>query len=134
VFVTKTRCDECHMLFLTRPQSFRSALITRRVPLPATPLRFVTAMPPKSKRKVSDGSLPPTKRVKKTDTMDSKVSVASTSVSQIDAPGQPTNTQLPDEISFPGSIAGRRRIAAWNICGWAAANKKVRSSTKLDVY
>lgn len=115
------------MLLLTRQRSFRFVLITRRVPLPATPLRFLAVMPPKLKRKATEESPPPKKRVKKSETMNSQASVASTSASQTDLPGQPTNTQLPDEISFPGSIPGTVRISAWNICSWAASNKKVSS-------
>jgi len=82
-------------------------------------------MPPKTKRKATDESLPPKKRVKKTDTMTSKVSAVSDAGSEVDPSRQPTNTQLPDEISFPERVPGTRRISAWNVCGWAASNKKV---------
>jgi hypothetical protein len=124
-----THRDPCHMLL-------RSALIAtaRRSLLPATPLRFLAVMAPKRKRKVAEESPPPTKRVKKTDTVNSQMSVASASSSQIDSSGQPTNTQLPDEISFPGNIPGTRRISAWNVCGWAASNKKVRSPDNNSVF
>ena len=84
-------------------------------------------MPPKTKRKTTEESLPPKKRVKKMDTVNSQVSVASEAASESDPTGQPTNTTLPDEISFPEPIPGTRRISAWNICGWAASNKKVSS-------
>ena len=84
-------------------------------------------MPPKTKRKTTEESLPPKKRVKKMDTVNSQVSVASEAASESDPTGQPTNTTLPDEISFPERIPGTRRISAWNICGWAASNKKVSS-------
>jgi AP endonuclease 1 len=39
---------------------------------------------------------------------------------------QPTNKTLPDEIQFPAKNEGCVRIATWNICGLAAAQKKVR--------
>ena len=117
------------MLLLTRSQWYHSALIARRLPPSATPLRFIAAMSPKLKRKAAEGSPPSKKRVKKTDTMDSQVSVASMSGSKINPPGQPTNTQLPDKISFPERIPGTRRISAWNICSWASSNKKVWSTT-----
>ena len=82
-------------------------------------------MPPKTKRSATEESLPPKKRVKKTDTVNSQVSAASEAASEIDPSGQPTNTTLPDEISFPERAPGTRRISAWNVCGWAASNKKV---------
>lgn len=82
-------------------------------------------MPPKTKRKATEESLPATKRVKKTETADSNVSAASEATSDIGPSGQPTNTKLPDEISFPERAPGTMRISAWNVCGWAASNKKV---------
>ncbi|KAI0670400.1 Endonuclease/exonuclease/phosphatase [Trametes maxima] len=39
-------------------------------------------------------------------------------------PAQPTNRTLPEAIAFPPKIEGTTRIAAWNICGLAAAQKK----------
>ena len=36
------------------------------------------------------------------------------------------NKVLPVNISFPARIEGTVRIATWNICGWAASQKKVR--------
>ncbi|KZT68151.1 hypothetical protein DAEQUDRAFT_728187 [Daedalea quercina L-15889] len=38
--------------------------------------------------------------------------------------GQPTNKVIPVNVSFPPREAGRVRIATWNICGLAAAQKK----------
>lgn len=113
------------MVFLTRSSCPRSALITGRVSLPSTSLRFLAGMAPKVKRKATEEGLPTTKRVKKTDTVGSQMSVASTAASEIGLPGQPTNTQLPDEISFAERIPGTRRISAWNVCSWAASHKKV---------
>ena len=40
--------------------------------------------------------------------------------------GQPTNKVLPVSITFPPRPEGITRIAAWNICGLAASQKKVR--------
>ncbi|KAH9854215.1 Endonuclease/exonuclease/phosphatase [Lenzites betulinus] len=37
---------------------------------------------------------------------------------------QPTNKVLPEHIEFPPRADGALRIAAWNICGLAAAQKK----------
>lgn len=82
-------------------------------------------MPPKTKRKRTEESLPPKKRVKESDTTTSKASVTSEATSEIGPFGQPTNKQLPDEISFPERMPGTTRISAWNVCGWAASNKKV---------
>ncbi len=39
--------------------------------------------------------------------------------------GQPTNKVLPVNISFPPRSERATRIAAWNICGLAASQKKV---------
>ena len=39
---------------------------------------------------------------------------------------QPTNKVLPSEIEFPAKNEGCVRIATWNICGLASAEKKVR--------
>ena len=126
-------CDPRHMLFLTRSPCLRSASVPRRVSLPSTYPRFLATMPPKTKRKATEEDSPPKKRVKKSDTMNSQVSLASKAASEIDPSGQPTNTTLPDEISFPERAPGARRISAWNVCGWAASNKKVGSLTFLDI-
>jgi len=40
------------------------------------------------------------------------------------ANGQPTNKVLPVHISFPPRTEGTIRLASWNICGLAAAQKK----------
>jgi hypothetical protein len=122
-----TVCDNCHMLFLTHsPLCLRHfALIARRVRLPTASLRFLAVMPPRTKRKTTEESLPSKKRVKKTDTIGSQVSVASTAGSDAVSSSQPTNTQVPDEISFPERVPGTKRISAWNVCSWASSNKKV---------
>jgi len=91
-------------------------------------------MAPKTKREATEERLPPKKRVKKTGTMTSQVSVASEAGSEVNQSGQPTNTQLPAEISFPERVPGTRRISAWNVCGWAASNKKVGTQELLDMY
>lgn len=39
--------------------------------------------------------------------------------------GQPTNKVVPVDVSFPPRAVGRVRISTWNICGLAAAQKKV---------
>jgi AP endonuclease 1 len=41
--------------------------------------------------------------------------------------GQPTNKVLPANIVFSPRAEGTTRIAAWNICGLAAASKKART-------
>ncbi|KII88376.1 hypothetical protein PLICRDRAFT_175973 [Plicaturopsis crispa FD-325 SS-3] len=38
--------------------------------------------------------------------------------------GQPTNKVLPTRISFPPRTPGILRLAAWNVCGLAASQKK----------
>lgn len=96
--------------------------------------RFRIAMPPK--RKISakhddaggasdtegaSQSQPQAKRAKRTETVtsdDAKV-----------APnGQPTNKVLPVNIVFPPRTEGTLRFATWNVCGLAAAQRKVRIS------
>lgn len=43
----------------------------------------------------------------------------------VSANGQPTNKVLPVNIGFEPKSEGTLRIATWNICGLAAASKKV---------
>ena len=45
-----------------------------------------------------------------------------------DPDAQPTNKVLPEHIAFAPKAEGTVRIATWNICGLAAAQKKVRPS------
>ncbi|KAH9934711.1 Endonuclease/exonuclease/phosphatase [Fomitopsis serialis] len=46
------------------------------------------------------------------------------STSELAPNGQPTNRVMPVQVSFPPREEGRVRIATWNICGLAAAQKK----------
>lgn len=46
----------------------------------------------------------------------------------VSANGQPTNKVLPVKIEFKPKAEGALRIATWNICGLAAASKKVVTS------
>ncbi|TFY56908.1 hypothetical protein EVJ58_g7355 [Rhodofomes roseus] len=46
------------------------------------------------------------------------------STSELAPNGQPTNKVVPVHVSFPPREEGRVRIATWNICGLAAAQKK----------
>lgn len=39
---------------------------------------------------------------------------------------------MPEDIVFPARIDGAIRISAWNICGLAASQKKVRVFTGFD--
>jgi hypothetical protein len=48
--------------------------------------------------------------------------------------GQPTNKGLPSSISFPPKLPDTIRISAWNICGLAAASKKVLSSVTCSTF
>lgn len=41
--------------------------------------------------------------------------------------GQPTNKVLPVNIAFPKRAEGTLRFATWNVCGLAAAQRKVRA-------
>lgn len=63
-------------------------------------------------------SQPQAKRTKQTATASTGNDVAPN--------GQPTNKVLPVNISFPPRVAGTLRFATWNVCGLAAAQKKVR--------
>ena len=47
---------------------------------------------------------------------------------------QPTNKVLPVQISFAPKAEGTVRIATWNICGLAAASKKVRGLRFVTWY
>jgi len=38
---------------------------------------------------------------------------------------QPRNKEMPSEISIPAKSEGTFRLAAWNVCGFAASLKKV---------
>jgi AP endonuclease 1 len=40
--------------------------------------------------------------------------------------GQPTNKGIPDDLVLPPRVPGTIRIAAWNVCGLAASQKKVQ--------
>ena len=42
--------------------------------------------------------------------------------------GQPKNKVLPVKIAFEKKAEGTLRIATWNVCGFAASQKKVRST------
>ncbi|EPQ58038.1 hypothetical protein GLOTRDRAFT_136836 [Gloeophyllum trabeum ATCC 11539] len=84
-------------------------------------------MPPKrnAKRKASeseDDNAEPTQPKAST----SKRSKASSNADDAPTPenAQPTNKVLPTTISFPKKLEGTVRIATWNICGLAAAQKK----------
>jgi hypothetical protein len=89
---------------------------------------FRTAMPPKRKVAAMHGnaasdtesvsqSQPRAKLAKRTE---------STSDDAKAPNGQPTNKVLPVTIDFPPRAAGTLRFAAWNVCGLAAAQRKVR--------
>ena len=95
-----------------------------------------TAMPPKRKIAVTDDnavtasdsegasqSQPSAKRVKQTE---------STSDDAKAPNGQPTNKVLPVNVVFPPRAAGTLRFATWNVCGLAAAQRKVTLSPIRD--
>lgn len=46
--------------------------------------------------------------------------------STVGASSQPTNKVMPAHINFPPKKAGNIRFATWNICSYAASQKKVR--------
>lgn len=48
--------------------------------------------------------------------------------------GQPTNKVIPVHVSIPPRVPGTTRIATWNICGLAAAQKKVRVARAVHVH
>ncbi len=80
-------------------------------------LRPTITMPPK---RASSGS---TKRKASED--DASSSKRAKTGEFTPANGQPNNKTLPVSISFPAKTDGALRIAAWNICGLAASQKKV---------
>ena len=64
-------------------------------------------------------SQPRAKRAKRTET------TVTSDDAQLAPNGQPTNKVLPVNIVFPPRAAGTLRLATWNVCGLAAAQKKV---------
>ncbi|CCM02078.1 uncharacterized protein FIBRA_04155 [Fibroporia radiculosa] len=84
---------------------------------PSSPEIKVEARPRAKKAKVQAKN-----SVEKTKHDASEPAAPSTSVF---APnGQPTNKVIPVQVSFPERTPGTLRIATWNICGLAAAQKK----------
>lgn len=98
-------------------------LYTRKQPLSLMPSKRASS----SKRKAepsdseADSEAPAPKPAKKAK------SKASTPPSP-PANAQPTNKVLPTHIEFTPRAPGTVRIATWNICGLAAAQKKVRDA------
>lgn len=98
-----------------------------------------TVMPPKkapstSKRKLSsspeDEEPEAVKRPKTNATGKGKAKepAADSGDTGIGPNGQPTNKVMPVNIEFPKKTPGTLRFASWNICGLAAAQKKVRNT------
>ena len=87
--------------------------------------RNVASMPPKratTKRKAeSDDS--EAEEVKASTSKKAKT----TKAEERPGNGQPTNKVLPVNIVFPKKHEGCMRIAAWNVCGLATSQKKVRA-------
>ena len=108
--------------------STRTTTFASRPRLLLAPLTRTTAiMPPKrtaSKRKAeaaSDDEGEYSKASKK-----HKVAApAPTTDGGLAANGQPTNKVLPTSIAFAPKNEGTIRISTWNVCGLAAASKKV---------
>lgn len=123
------------MLFLAR-NHVALAFTTRRL---FTTLRIHSVMPPKrtaslkasgSKRKVEERDTDTeeeTQRVKGTQSSasGSKPSLKRTKTEYVQN-GQPKNKVLPVKITFEKRKEDALRIATWNVCGWAASQKKVR--------
>lgn len=63
-------------------------------------------------------SQPRAKRVKRTETTSDDGKAPN---------GQPTNKALPVDISFPPRVQGTLRLVTWNVCGLAAAQRKVHA-------
>ncbi|TFK54794.1 hypothetical protein OE88DRAFT_1624301 [Heliocybe sulcata] len=84
-------------------------------------------MPPKRtiKRKASDSDAGSGEEAPKASTSKrAKASPPDGETPGTAANGQPTNKVLPTTIVFPKKSAGMLRVATWNICGLAAAQKK----------
>lgn len=81
----------------------------------------------------SDVDAPSTSKPKAKKAKTTRVAKATktTKASKADKPvnDQPTNKVLPVQINFPAKNEGCVRVATWNICGLAAAQKKVRKYT-----
>ena len=86
-----------------------------------------------AKRKISDDddddaepSASKAKKLKKTKAEDDTKAAGSGGAETELAPnGQPTNKVIPVHIEYPPKAENSIRIATWNICGLAAASKKV---------
>lgn len=89
------------------------------------PPRLLATMPPKrvAKRKAaaseSSGDEAESSKAPK------KSKTSQDALTDIAPNGQPTNKVLPTRISFPPRTPGILRLAAWNVCGLAASQKKV---------
>lgn len=105
--------------------------------LPTLVTRRVASMPPKrtaSKRKAestSDDEAEPSRPSRASKKTKVTVSTPTADESGLASNGQPTNKVLPVNIAFPPKIEGTVRISAWNVCGLAAASKKVRPSHRV---
>ena len=85
-----------------------------------------------SKRKIDDDDAGPSSQ---TTEPQSQSQSSQTKKARI---GDPTpehvNKVLPASISFPARIEGTLRIATWNICGWAASQKKVNQTIYVALW
>ncbi|KAI6045727.1 Endonuclease/exonuclease/phosphatase [Pisolithus marmoratus] len=80
------------------------------------PKRKASSIEPNSDHEHGASSKSETKKVKGKKTTEESLGTS--------ANGQPTNKVLPVHISFPPRAEGTLRLATWNICGLAAAQKK----------
>ncbi|KAI0807326.1 Endonuclease/exonuclease/phosphatase [Fomes fomentarius] len=103
--------------------SFASEAESSHEPAPKKRKTTTTAPRAKASAKAGKGKATAKARSKAADT--SKAGPQDTGAAAAgNENAQPTNKVLPVQISFPPKIEGTVRIAAWNICGLAAAQKK----------
>lgn len=127
------------MLFLAR-YHVSLAVTAKRL---ALPLRVYANMPPKrtasvkasgSKRKAQERDTDTEEETQRTQESQSTASGSKPSLKRTKTEyvqnGQPKNRVLPVKISFEKRKEDALRIATWNVCGWAASQKKVRDSAK----
>lgn len=100
----------------------------RLLALPAS--THCTSMPPKRKiaAKRDDASTASdNESVSQSQSQAKRAKLTASTSEGVKAPnGQPTNKVLPVNIAFPPRTAGTLRFVTWNVCGLAAAQRKVR--------
>lgn len=124
----------CHSLsYFAFQRRFNLQYLRQMPPKRAASTKGATAERPAAKRAGSSNK----RKAESSDSEDTgpgastskkaKVTKSDATEGGVSANGQPTNKVLPVNIQFSPKHEGALRIATWNICGLAAASKKVSS-------